>query len=114
MAAHDPNHRIPLRVGSQVTIMTTRGGRALTDAQVIAAIRANHLKANIDRFEREPERCGRPVWERAWIDPGGTIFGVGPYLKVPIEGGEWDGCVQRVYAPARLRVRLARRWVGNQ
>ncbi len=28
MAAHDPNALIPLRVGSQVTIVTTRGDRA--------------------------------------------------------------------------------------
>lgn len=84
----------------------------MSDAEVIAAIRANHLKANIWHFEADPERWGRPAWERAWIDGGGTIFGAGPYLKVPIEGGEWDGTTRRVYAPARLRRRLAKMWQG--
>ena len=77
-------------------------------ADIIAAIRQTHLKANIDQFEREPEKWGRPNWEQAWVDPGGTIFGDGPYLKVPIVGGEWDGTVQRVYAPARLQRKLAK------
>lgn len=78
----------------------------MSEQEVIAAIRANHLKANIDQFEREPEKLGTPQWDKAWVDPGGTIFGPGPYLKVPIVGGEWDGTVQRVYPPARLRRRL--------
>lgn len=82
----------------------------LLDAEVITAIRACHLQANIVHFEREPIRWGAPCWEQAWIDPGGTVFGPGPYLKVPILGGEWDGTTQRVYAPARLRRRLARAW----
>ena len=82
----------------------------MKDRDVIAAIRKTHLKANIDQFERDPKRWGRPVWSRAWVDPGGTLFGPGPYLKVPIKGGEWDGTVRRVYAPARLRRRLADQW----
>jgi hypothetical protein len=76
----------------------------MTKAEVIAAIVANHLKANIDHFEREPERWGRPVWERAWLDGCPACY----YLHVPIEGGEWDGTQQRVYPPARLRRKLAR------
>lgn len=83
----------------------------MTDSEVIAAIRANHLKANIDKFEREPEKWGTPDWGAAWVDPGGTIFGGGPYLKVPIRGGEWNDTVQRVYAPARLQRQLARKWI---
>lgn len=84
----------------------------MTNAEVIAAIRANHLKANIDQFERNPRFWGRPQWRTAWIDPGGTIFGDGPYLKVRIKGGRagWDDTVRRVYPPARLRRRLARLW----
>jgi hypothetical protein len=82
----------------------------MTDAEVIAAIRQRHLKANIDQFEREPEKWGAPQWERAWVDRGGTIFGPGPYLHVPIVGGCWDGTTQRVYAPERLRKRLASQW----
>ena len=82
----------------------------MTDEHVIAAIRARHLKANISPFEEGLE--GRPDWDHATIDPGGTIFGAGPYLKVPIVGGEWDGTRQRVYPPARLRRRLAAKWEG--
>lgn len=84
----------------------------MTDADVVAAIRANHLKANIDQFEREPKRWGAPQWDKAWLDPGGSIFGPPncPYVKVPISGGEWDGTVQRVYAPSRLRRRIQRLW----
>lgn len=83
------------------------GARCRACDEVIAAIRATHLTANIDQFEREPDRWGAPQWQDAWVDPGGTLFGPGPYLKVPIRGGAWDGTVQRVYAPAPLRRRLA-------
>lgn len=82
----------------------------MTDRDVIAAIRANHLKANIATCECDPKCWGRPLWSKAWVDRGGTIFGPGPYLHVPIRGGDRDGTVQRVYAPARLRRRLARSW----
>lgn len=85
----------------------------MTDADVIAAIQANHLKANIAKFERDPVFWGRPMWSEAWIDRGGTIFGPGPYLHVPIQGGDFDGTVQRVYAPARLQRRLAATWKAS-
>ena len=73
----------------------------MTDREVIEAIRANHLKANIDAHERG--ETGAVVrWDRAWLDRGGTIFGAGPYAKVPIEF-EDDEIVVRVYPPERLR-----------
>ena len=82
----------------------------MNDEDVIAAIRANHLKANIGWFEQGTE-CAVIHWERATVDPGGTIFGLGPYLKVPVT---WNGetIPRRVYAPARLRRRLAKLWFG--
>lgn len=83
---------------------------AMNDADVIAAIRQTHLKANIAPFERDPARWGRPDWARARVDPGGTVWGPGPYLHVPIVGGAWGGTAQRVYPPARLRRHLAARW----
>ena len=85
----------------------------MTDKEVIAAIRKNHLKANIAKFERDPKFWGLPMWSKAWVDGGGTIFGAGPYLHVPIRGGDFDGTVQRVYAPARLQRQLAKRWSGT-
>jgi ribosomal protein S6E (S10) len=85
----------------------------VTDADVIAAIHRQHLKANIARFEADPSVTVR--WDLARVDPGGTIFGAGPYLKVPVRGGgDWDGTVHRVYAPERLRKRLAAQWRGRR
>lgn len=96
----------------------------MTTAEVITAIRANHLKANIGWIEalgRRPRHpsTGKPIaiqWNRAWVDPGGTIFGGGPYLHVPVRG-YWGGgdsgrddTVHRVYPPARLRRSLAAKW----
>lgn len=77
----------------------------MIDADIIAAIRKTHLKANIDEYERKPGAI--VMWDRARVDPGGTIFGPGPYLKVPVT---WDGetVTVRVYPPARLRRRLER------
>jgi hypothetical protein len=93
----------------------------MSEKQVIAAIRANHLKANIGWINdkgRRPRHSsnGYPIrihWKRAWLDPGGTVFGDGPYLHVPIKGywGEPGETVHRVYPPARLRRQLAKRWV---
>jgi hypothetical protein len=73
----------------------------VTDADVIAAIRKTHLKANI---AHEHPRTHR--WDRARVDPGGTIFGPGPYVKLPLA----DGRTIRVYPPARLQRRLAKKW----
>jgi len=41
-----------------------------------------------------------------------TIFGSGPYLKVPIQGywGREEETVHRVYPPKRLRIRLAKQF----
>src|SRR5688500_1181596 len=67
------NHRPVGRLAGGVD-----AGARMTDKEVIAAIQKNHLKANIDQFEREPDVWGRPDWSKAWLDPGGTIFGPGP------------------------------------
>ena len=78
---------------------------AATD--VVAAIRADHLKANIGAHEADP--YATIYWSQATMDRGGTIFGPGPYLKVPVLANlELTMC--RVYAPARLRRRLAKLW----
>jgi hypothetical protein len=82
----------------------------VTTRQVIAAIRRQHLRANIAPCERNPRQWGRPEWARAVVDPGRTIFGPGPYLHVPIRGGELDGMWIRVYPPERLRRQLAAAW----
>ena len=91
----------------------------MTDADVIAAIRANHLKANIGWIEdmgaNPTHSTGAPIvlhWDRAWLDPGGTIFGSGPYVKLPITGywGTHEETTHRVYPPARLQRRLAKHW----
>lgn len=86
----------------------------MTDADVIAAIRKTHLKANIDHA------CYvRHYWKQAWVDPGGTIFGSGPYVKLPVDLLERDGSKKtcrvtiRVYAPARLRKQLAKKWLPD-
>lgn len=87
----------------------------MTHAEVIAAIRRDHLKANIGWIEAmvppPKHRNGNPIhvhWDRAWVDEGGTVFGAGPYLHVPIMN-YWstdEETVHRVYPPARLRRRL--------
>ncbi len=84
----------------------------MTDADVIAAIRKMHLKANIAEIERDPACTVH--WNQATVDIGGTIFGPGPYLHVPISGQGWDGTRRRVYPPARLQRRLTKRWQPQQ
>lgn len=78
----------------------------MTAKQVIAAIRKCHLRCHFD--DAHPRRVGRPQWHKAWIDGGGEWI----YLHVPCKGGTWgwDGTVQRVFPPARLRRQLARKW----
>ena len=44
----------------------------------------------------------QPIWGCAWVDPGGTIFGPGPYLKLPCTGDNLDlvdTTTHRVFAP---------------
>lgn len=82
----------------------------LSDNDVITAIKKNHLKANIGHLTRK--RNVRIHWSKATVDPGGTIFGPGPYLHVPLSGPGYTGTAQRVYAPAKLRRHLAARWIG--
>lgn len=83
----------------------------MTDAQVIEAIRRDHLQANISN-----PYYVRHYWERAWLDPGGTIFSDGPYVKLPVDwllrdgSDETEEVVIRVYPPARLLRRLLRAW----
>jgi hypothetical protein len=80
--------------------------------EIIAAIRREHLKANIAKFEVDPQAVIH--WDRAWVDSGGTIFGPGPYLKVPVSHPGWGETVHRVYPTARLRRRFtARRSEGT-
>jgi len=54
------------------------------------------------RNSRVDATWDRLVLEHAWVDPGGTIFGPGPYLKVPApildeDGQECDEVVLRLY-----------------
>jgi len=85
------------------------------ETQIIAAIRANHLKANIGWIEDKGRRprhstTRRPItihWDRAWLDGGGASGWY--YLHVPITG-YWGGdeeTTHRVYPPARLRRKFA-------
>jgi hypothetical protein len=76
----------------------------MTDADVIAAIRKSHLKANItDPYIDEQ------FWDEAWVDPGGPWFAPGPYVRLPVRR-EGERLIIRVYAPERLRKRLAKAW----
>lgn len=82
------------------------------DAEIIALIRKNHLKANISDAEEDAE-SSIIHWDEAWVDPGGTIFGPpdAPYLKVPVTSrlfSDADKLPRRVYATARLRPKLVR------
>jgi hypothetical protein len=59
-----------------------------------------------------------PDWSRAWVDPGGTIFGPGPYLHVPDRhvSDPWeedpeDDVSRRVYCPYGYPEEGVRFWV---
>ena len=81
---------------------TSSSSPALTNAEVIAWIRRDHLKAHFP---------GTPLWDLATVDSGvASIFGSGPYLHVPVDMDDGDRLWIRVHAPARLRRRLAARW----
>lgn len=82
------------------------------DAEIIALIRASHLKANIGCVERD-KVSSIIHWDEAWVDPGGSIFGPpgAPYLKVPVTSrlfSDTDKLPRRVYATARVRRQLQR------
>ena len=78
----------------------------MTDVDVINAIRRCHLQANISEWPEDQQH-----WHRAWVDPGAALFfRNGPYVKLPVGDGA-EGVVIRVYAPERLRRRLAAQWV---
>lgn len=85
----------------------------LSDVEVIAAIRAMHLKSGIAAWEDRPDL---QHWDRASLDPGGTIFGPGPYVKLPVSllgplGEVCDEVTIRVFPPKHLQRRLSRQWV---
>lgn len=81
----------------------------LTSAEVLAIIREKHLKASLRWFHKQP---GVVIhWDRAWLDPGGVIFGLGPYAKVPVTLTDNDQRVIRVHVAEPLRKRLARLWI---
>ncbi len=103
--------RGPQSSAPRLSLEPSRSRPSLTDADVIAAIRANHLKANIS-----DSTYVRHHWSKAWVDSGGTVFGAGPYVKLPVDwlvkhgSTKTERVVIRVYAPARLQRRLARDW----
>lgn len=49
---------------------------------------------NLDRVKCSRD-CTGNLPDKAWVDPGGTVFGQGPYLHVPCK----DGAAQRVFCP---------------
>jgi hypothetical protein len=107
--------RVPPRDDPDAQNTPAPRGAPVTDAEVIAAIRTNHLRANIGQFEDDPNSVVH--WDEAWIDPGGGVFGLGPYLKVPVSSPLClDGAKlpHRVYPPARLQRKLARAWTGGR
>lgn len=81
----------------------------LTDADMIRLIQQHHHRTNIGPHEDDPS--ARIQWEKAWVDPGGSIFAGCPYLHVPVfqpgwsEPG-WDP-VRRVYPNARAQRLIA-------
>lgn len=83
----------------------------MTDKDVIVAIQQNHRRANIRNREYV-----RHHWDAAWVDKGGTVFGPGPYVHLPVDmliregSAETERVTIRVYAPERLRKRLAKAW----
>lgn len=83
----------------------------MTERDVVAAIRRTHLTFNIAEYERNPR--ARIHWNEARVDPGDTVFGPGPYLKVPVTL-DGERTVHRVYAPARLQRRLRRLWTPSE
>ena len=96
----------------------------LTSEQVLTAIRANHLKANIGAYERGLHGA-ELHWDRAWVDSmgPGSIYATVPVTLwftpqeqehyktlVGLEPPPCDEIVVRVYPPARLARQLAARW----
>lgn len=87
----------------------------MKQAQRALPLRAWEVRAILEgrktRLSRpvKPPKCatlhGRtPMWERAWVDPGGALWGPGPYLKLPYGGGDFgddpeDWPVCRVFSP---------------
>lgn len=82
----------------------------MTDQDVIDAIRDRHLPCEWP-LEPGPDADYRVDWDDATVDPGGTVFGPGPYLHVRIEMADGsDEWVIRVYPPEPLRQHLAAAW----
>jgi hypothetical protein len=38
-------------------------------------------------------------WNAAWVDPGGTIWGPGPYLKLPFKWPTGEDGAERIFCP---------------
>lgn len=70
------------------------------------------------RRVRWPYRYQVPDWSDAFVDPGGTLWGPGPYLKVastwaPGAGDPEDSMRQRVFCPLGYpgdRRKVSGRW----
>ena len=57
------------------------------------------MNSTVDGSRVSSKRWANLDFSKAWIDPGGSIFGRGPYLKVPTFDGETTHRVRCLYEP---------------